>query len=49
MSLAAIQEAVEAELGQVVSRSTVKNALAREARRGGQLVRLGRGRYQLLD
>lgn len=45
LRVAAIHEAVELQLGQVVSRSTVKNALAREAKRNGRLVRLGHGRY----
>lgn len=49
LSVPAIHEAVELTLGVPVSRSTVKNALAREARSGDRLVRLARGRYRLLD
>jgi len=48
MRLVAIHEAVELELGQTVPRSTIKNGLAREARRNDQLVRLGHGRYRLI-
>lgn len=48
LGVSAIHEAVELVLGQAVSRSTVKNALARAARRNDRLVRLGHGRYWLL-
>jgi predicted transcriptional regulator of viral defense system len=48
LSVPAIHEAVELALGRSVARSTVKNCLAREAR-DGRLVRLGRGRYCLID
>lgn len=45
LSVPTIHEAVELMLGRPVSQSTVKNALRREARPGGRLVRLARGRY----
>lgn len=50
LNVAAIHEAVEEVLGCRVSRSTVKNFLAKQIQAGdGQLVRLGHGRYRLLD
>lgn len=49
LSVPAIHEAVELALGRAVTRSTIKNCLAREARCGdGRLVRLARGRYCLI-
>ena len=48
LRVAAIHEAIELMLGRSVSRSTVKNALARQARRDGRLVRLARGQYRLV-
>jgi hypothetical protein len=49
LRVSAIHEAVELQLGQAVARSTVKNALAREARKDSRIVRLARGRYCLLN
>jgi siroheme synthase len=48
LNVTVIHEAVELVLGRSVSRSTIKNALAREAKHGRQVVRLARGRYRLL-
>lgn len=44
MRLASIHTEVEARLGNV-SRSTVKDCLARHAKPGGKFVRVARGRY----
>lgn len=50
LTVAAIHEAVEQQLRQTIARSTVKNFLAKRVQAGDKrLVRLGHGRYRLLD
>lgn len=49
MRMCEIHAAVEALLGEMVPRSTIKNCLANNSRgNGALLVRLGRGRYRLV-
>jgi hypothetical protein len=45
MRVVQIHEAVQAQLGVFVPRSTVKDCLAQHARPGGRFVRIARGRY----